>query len=51
MRNSSLFAFSVTHNVLGGYFWALVIVALSLALARVGDVMIRHEASTRERAD
>jgi hypothetical protein len=51
----SLFAYSVTNNVLGGYLWAVVIVPLSLGLASIGDVMIRHEAATaraaRDRTD
>jgi hypothetical protein len=51
----SLFAYSVTNNILSGYLWAVVIIVISLGLARIGDIMVRYEAATvravRERED
>jgi hypothetical protein len=40
----SLFAFSITNNVLGGYLWAVVGIALSLAMMPLANAMVRQEA-------
>jgi hypothetical protein len=39
----SLFAFSVTNNIFGGYLWAPVIVLIASAFTRLGVFMDLHE--------
>jgi hypothetical protein len=39
----SLFAFSITNNIFGGYLWALVIVLIASAFTRLGVFMDLHD--------